>query len=491
MRSAVLVPTLMLGLAAVWPHRSSLGFEGESIPLGSAGVSDGRPSGALAAPDVLVEVEEEVYQFVPPNNGAGPMWSRGSTCLVRWGSRIFASGLETIADIPPLNNCRWFLFMREDGIPWRKLWADQQGRTREPCPLVVLQEGVVLLSGNPTLTSPEARSGPAQPDVWIFSAENPHQEPYRMVPTWQGTPPFTEHSYRSFAADGPAGQWILFQNIGYTHAEWTFYVRDSHVRSGRLEWPFGREYPRPQPIRVCYPLVVLKQGAVHFCGVSDILEPYPEWREYKRNLTGGSWDYDFRRLFYTWCDNIAEEEFQPWVEISSRDKTAGWITPCDMWVFSPEEVHILWTERAIDERLRPKFFPEEKQSYQLCWAKVAQGKILWRKAILRAEEGQLIEFPGMARFHHTPDGRLFVIFYVSGRRADGSVVEENRIVELSRDGGISRPHVIPLVSPLNNFFTATPRAGCLPDWRLDMLGTSPRHPNTIRYARLRILPPER
>ena len=40
-----------------------------------------------------VEVEEDVYRYEPANNGAGPMWCGGSTCLVRIGETVFASGL--------------------------------------------------------------------------------------------------------------------------------------------------------------------------------------------------------------------------------------------------------------------------------------------------------------------------------------------------------------------------------------------------------------
>ena len=64
---------------------------------------------------------------------------------------------------------------------------------------------------------------------------------------------------------------------------------------------------------------------MHFCGVSDIVEPYPEWRAYKKQLTGKEWDYDFRRLFYTWTPDITREKFRHWVEVASRDKTCGWI----------------------------------------------------------------------------------------------------------------------------------------------------------------------
>src|SRR5262249_6683486 len=153
-----------------------------------------------------------------------------------------------------------------------------------------------------------------------FKAGEPTTMPRSLVPVWQDNPQFTEHSYRSFAADGSTRELILFQNIGYTHAEWTFRDRTGHWSAqGRLKWPWGAEYDKPEPIRVCYPNVALQNRAVYFCGVSDVVEPYKAWRDFKRQLTGKEWDYDFRRLFYTWTPDITSQPFHEWIEIASRD----------------------------------------------------------------------------------------------------------------------------------------------------------------------------
>ena len=100
----------------------------------------------------VVELEEEVYSYEPANNGAGPMWCGGSTCLVRVGTNVFASGLETLKDRKPLNNCRWTLFKREPG-GWSPPLADPKDRTREPSPLVGFADGKLFLSVNPTLST--------------------------------------------------------------------------------------------------------------------------------------------------------------------------------------------------------------------------------------------------------------------------------------------------------------------------------------------------
>lgn len=434
----------------------------------------------------VVEVEEEVYQFDSADNGAGPMWCGGSTCIVRTPSRLVASGLQTIPDLKPLNNCRWTLLVRRE-TGWSEVYVDQAGRTREPCPLVTFHDGQVFLSANPTLTAKNVYGGPARPELVKITLRQNTPQLQTILPRWQGAPPFTEHSYRSFAADGRRGELILFQNIGYDHAEWAFRDAAGNWSSaGVLKWPWGAEYDQPQPIRICYPNVMLENRAVHFCGVSDIVEPYNKWREYKKELTGREWDYDFRRLFYTWSDDITSGEFHPWIEIASRDKTCGWIRPADLWVDDQQRAHILWTERALDERLRAEFFPEARQSIALNYAVFASGKELHRRSLLLAAEGGQRETVEFARFQVTESGRLCVIYYVTGRAADGSRVSENRVCELRPDGTTSPAVAVALKRPFANFFTTTVRGGSPRSHTIDLLGMQVGQSNTISYARIRL-----
>ena len=444
--------------------------------------------GAAAPPwRPVVEIEEEVYRYEPAGNGAGPLWCQGSTCLVRVGADLFASGLETIPGAQPLNNCRWMLFHR-GAQGWQQVGVDPAGRTREPCPLAGFPDGRVFLSVNPTRnTDPNAYAGPARPQILQFAARDVGHVERTLLPTWSGNPKFTEHSYRSFAADGPSREMILLQNIGYTHAEWSFCDRDGRWSAqGRLPWPWGAEYARPEPIRTCYPNVALRNREVHFCGVSDIVEPNPAWRAFKKQLTGRDWDYDFRRLFYTWSPDITTGKFEPWVEIASREKTCGWISPGDLWAAPNGDVHLLWTERALDERLREKFFPGEKQSHALNYALLRKGAVVTRRTLLVAEEGKSNERPGRGRFQVTPDQRLFVFFYVSGSDARGQPVSENRLLEIRPDGSARNSVAVPLKRPFTDFFTATVRAGSPPAKTLELLGTRQGANATISFARIRI-----
>ena len=166
---------------------------------------------------------------------------------------------------------------------------------------------------------------------------------------------------------------------------------------------------------------------MHFCGVSDIVEPYPEWRAFKKQLTGNEWDYDFRRLFYTWTPDITREKFRAWVEIASRDKTCGWISPGDLWLAPDGAVHLVWTERALDERLRAKFFPEAKQSHAVNYAVVREGKVVLRRTLMLAEEGKPGEVgssPRGSRSRRTTGCSSFTT--PAARRPTARAVSENR-----------------------------------------------------------------
>jgi hypothetical protein len=109
----------------------------------------------------VVDAEEVVYQYLPADNGAGPMWCSGSTSIVRTGKEVFASGIETVPDWKPLNNFRWILFERSEK-GWVKKIIDKEGRTRELSPMVTFYDGRFFLSANPTLTTADKYDGTAR-----------------------------------------------------------------------------------------------------------------------------------------------------------------------------------------------------------------------------------------------------------------------------------------------------------------------------------------
>jgi len=433
--------------------------------------------------NVSVEAEELVYKYEPPDNGSGPMWCHGNTCIVRFGDRLLASGMETLEDEMPYHNTRWMLFERKAGA-WELLMKEEKERTREPSPLGILNDaGKILLSVNPTLTEPGIRSGPAEPRILKFDFENLRSGYETFVPSWSGEPKFTEHSYRTFVVDGGADEFILFQNTGYDEAEWVFFDGKGEMKShGQLDWPWGSDYEQPQPIRICYPAVQLVDREVHFLGVSDIIEPKRAWKDYKFNLTGREWDYEFRRLFYTWSRDISSGQFEEWVEVASREKTGGHIFPCDIWKAPNGAVHLLWTEKALDERLHEEFFPMEKQSHALNHAVIKEGEVIYHQPIMLSDAAAEWR-PGRGRFQIAPDNRLFVFYHVSAME---SSISENRVVEILKDYRLSAPVKVALESPISNFFTATVRGGSEPSYIIDVLGETGQQ--EMSYAAVRIIP---
>ena len=149
-------------------------------------------------------------------------------------------------------------------------------------------------------------------------------------------------------------------------------------------------------------------------------------------------------------------------------------------------VHILWTERAIDPRLREKFFPEARQSHALNYAILSRGAIVHQQSLVVAEEGGAQEVVVAARFQVAPPARLFVCYYVSGSDAQGRPLSENRILELSPDGAIGSPIRVPLQSPMSSFFTATIRGGSPASHVLELLGLRAGQGDAIHYARIRL-----
>ncbi|HOJ22517.1 MAG TPA: hypothetical protein PLU39_09405 [Armatimonadota bacterium] len=440
-----------------------------------------------------VEIEEDVYHFEPANNGSDPMWCWGSTCLTRAGGELFASGLETLKEYRPLNNVRWLLF-RRGAEGWERVAADEKGRTREPCPIVGFSDGQLFLSANPTLlTDPKAEGGgPARPEILRFDAKNLKAGYETLLPEWDGKPPFTEHTYRTFAADGPGRELILFNNIGYDYAEWCFRDRDGRwAARGRLAWP-----PKEEPVevapyheksdRITYPNVVLKDRAVHLCGAAA----YNTWsRVTTPDKMGRNWGNRWRRLYYTWTPDILSRQWKEWVLVANTQENGGWLFPGDLWVGPDGTVHLLWYEGPIGKALRDQFFPDIKRTWAWRYARIRNGKVVYRRTLLEGGEGINTDTAGEtggARFQVTPDNRLFVIYFLVTTDESGKRVPSNRVMEILPDGSPGESVVLPLQHPLRGFFTATHRGGSPPSTTVDLLGYRYGTQNQISYARVRL-----
>lgn len=458
----------------------------------AAGLSACHSIGSAGDHQALVLDESIVYTTTQPRNGAGPLWDFNASNISRLGETVWVSGLSTVPGLPPLNNTECNLW-RRSGTGW-DLVHTLPGLTREPCPMGVLHGRRLVVSTNPTLNARgKAGGGPARPGLWEFGPARPGEPPTVSQPEWSvGAGPFTEHSYRSMAVDGQRGEVFLMQNVGSSHADWAFRDgADVWSAQGRLDWPSASVDGRSEPQRVAYVVALVANRAVHLLGVSDVVEPNSEWREYKRKLTGKDWDYVFRNLYYTWTPDITTMLFRPWVTVASREATAGRIVPGDLWLAPDGSLHAVWEEAALDDRLRQQFFPAEAQVKGIGYAVIQKGEVERRGLLMPAVGGQPGPVAHGPRLHSTPDGRLFLFGYRDGQDGSKKPVSENFLVEIGAGGafGLFR---LPLLKPVNQYVVASTRLGNAPSQTLDVLGSEPGNGVVQRYFAVRIpaMPPK-
>ncbi|MBI5832978.1 MAG: hypothetical protein HZB16_11835, partial [Armatimonadetes bacterium] len=282
------------------------------------------------------------------------------------------------------------------------------------------------------------------------------------------------------AVDGPNHEALLFNNVGYDSIHASFLGRDGAFQAvGRLDVPFGAEFEKPEPVRICYHVMALRNKAAHVLGVSDIIEPVKAWREYKLGLHGGNvWDYDFRRLYYRTTPDVTTKPWQPWLLVADRDATCGHIANYDLWLDARGRAHLLWAELSVwDQRMRDKFFPDTKITKALMTAVIEDGRVTRRQQLHIGGEGcPTGEQTSWARFHATPDGRLFVFAAIGG---------ENRLAEVLPDGTAGPWVKVPMAHPMTQFMTATERLGSPPSAVLDLYGSAQGVPG-LSYARVRM-----
>jgi hypothetical protein len=428
-----------------------------------------------------VEVEEPIYDFTPPDNGAGPLWAFGSPLMVRRHGNVFVAGLDTVAGVKPLNKCRWALHRRDvDG--WKRVLSDEKELQREPCPIGLYSDGRLVLSTNPTLTARDTYNGPADPQLLFFSTRDLHKAPAVLRPAFSDKPRLSEHTYRGMAVDGRRRELIVLHNngTGAPQAHWAFLdQRGTWRNQGVIRYP----------IRGCYPLVALRNRKAHVFAVGDIKEPVDEWRKWKFEQSGGrQWDYVFRRLYYVTNPSVAEGHFGDISEVDNVEQTAGYLWNLDLWLGGDGAAHVLYLKRNVASvAMRDRFFPGLPFTVSLIHAVIRGGRVERRQTLFESGEAPGADAPVFARFHAATPTRLFVFASLARNEAGGAVRNENRLFAITPDGGAPTALRIDLKHPFTTFFTATERGGSLPSNVLDVMGIAGgEEQNTIRYARIRL-----
>lgn len=401
---------------------------------------------------VQVQAEEEVYKFVNPDNGSGPMWAFGSTEIARSGDDVFVCQMETGEGIPPLSNTRWRL-LRRTSNGWAVVAQPDAFIQREPCPLAVIGD-TLFLSVNDSTQPPGTKYGNCEPHILRFTFNEGKADQAKLMPVWKKQHTFTDHSYRGFAAD-PAANQVVMLNIDAVTSE----------QNACLMTPGGETVGGASvsfPIRACYPQVALHGNAVHVLAISDIVEPVAEWKSYKFEQTQSSWDYVFRILYYTVTPDITTSEFAAPIEIANVDKTGGHISNQDLWIGPDSKTYIMYTECEVASALlRDKFFPDKSIIASLYLSAVRNGAIESRRILYPGNDnGQA----ACARFHVASNGTVYAVLYVSGPEAGNKLVQVFPPVE-------NPPLIaVPAKNPLASFCLANTRAGNAPSDTIDMLG---------------------
>jgi hypothetical protein len=282
-------------------------------------------------------------------------------------------------------------------------------------------------------------------------------------------------------ADGTNGELLVLHNDGRggPQAHWVFLGRrGAWLNQGVVSYP----------IRGCYPQVALRQGVAHVLAVGDIVEPVAEWRKWKFEQSGGrQWDYVFRRLFYTSNSDVAARQFADVLEVANVDQTAGHITNLDLWLGKDGAAHLLYLKRSVaSAAMRNRFFPGVPLAVSLEHSVVRNNRVFGRQTILAGGEEAGREFPAYARFHASPEGRLFVVASVRTESAERKAIFDNRLIEILPDLRHSDGTRLDLLYPFVSFMTATERGGSRPSNGIDVLGICAGSATSIRYAGIRL-----
>lgn len=432
----------------------------------------------FAEPPLIANVvcEETVAVWLPPNNGAGPLWCYGSPLLFRDGDDVYASISETGVDVPPLSNTRWALYRRSTGA-WKKIQTDSSFRQREPSPFGGIPGQALLMTTNPSNQPPGTKYGPCDPELLVFQLPVDSTPPKVERPVWPGTPYYTDHSYRGFAVDSERKE-ALWLNID-AHTS----VQNWSLRNAEGEWI--RNGGISFPVRSCYPQVALRGGSAHVLAIGDIVEPIEEWKAFKYELTKSGWDYVFRRLFYTYTPDISQKDFIPPVEIDSVDSTGGHISNLDLWIGPDGTVHTLYIRNNIQTpQLRDRYFPGMPILRSLEYTALREGRITQRETLVAGGEVQSGTDVQYGRFHSTPDGRLWAVYSAQEK---GTHESHFYLMPISPRLERNNKVVFDLKEPLGTFFTASQRGGSLPSWTLDMFGSHPK-PETLGYVQIQLTP---
>ena len=427
----------------------------------------------------LKKVADEMIAVIPSaDNGASPLWCFGSSIFVRDGEDLYLSLLQTDQGLPPNGNCHWEIWKRAGGH-WKTLFRGGEGLEREPCPLLRMAPGELILSTQSKVMEKPFHDGKgaiswyAKPGLTgIFPNESENETVFHHYhPVFPNGAQFSDASYRGAGVD-PKNRELLLLVIDQRGDE------DYQVSWLKSDETWQSLPVLKFPIRACYPQVVLRDWRAHVLAIGDIVEPIEEWRKMKFSQLQRRWDYVFRRLFYTWSPDLEQETFGKPLEIDSVDTTGGNMLNLDLYVDERNRAHILYLKNPYQYAfMRDRYFPGARMSVSLEYVVIEEGRVLSRNTLVEGSAEE--EFPQgvenlhlwSGRLHPLPDGSLGVLYSGAWKGDRGDERKGMFFARISKSGIVEQTMELPVSKTLTgSFFTNTRRSGSDVGKRLDIIG---------------------
>lgn len=351
---------------------------------------------------------ELICETRPFENGAAPDWDLGNAHMIRVGDRVFITNMHVHEDRLPLCRTTMELWEKKDGEAWKKVYEDDSGFQREPCPMAYLGNGRLAITVNPTAKAyaKDERTEVVEsvPMLLILDITDGVKKTDLIRLEWEPCGhTFLDHSYRSMALDLANGDLFLTNIDSYKYEKHVFTLLDKEMRclkTGTLHFPN----------RSCYHTIAMNDGEVYLFAVQDIIETNQEWKEYKRKITGNYWDYDFRTIYLNYCPDIRKGDFEPSQVVCDREATCGWERSLDCCYDRNGDMLFLAAQWNIAHAFMQKpFFPDTPLVVSLELFRFSHGQLLERTVIDTATgDRSTADFGGY--FHTAANGDVYILW---------------------------------------------------------------------------------
>jgi len=224
--------------------------------------------------------------------------------------------------------------------------------------------------------------------------------------------------------------------------------------------------------------------------VADNVESNAEYKQYKREMTGVSWDYDMSKLYLFYSPDIRKEDFRPYAIVSDKSATRGWVRSEDccfdqngdmLFLISAENVHFGF--------MRDRFFPEQPLETVLKVCRFSHGELIEETIVDRYMEENDIKVYYGGYFHTAENGEIYIVWSKENslwnkpgdhRGDEGIPAVENAAVYLSKADELDK-EPIKIFDVSGRIFGNKTRLGAEPGNIIDLY--SYREDKAIYYSR--------